>query len=179
MDEPRSSNVNAPDTASSPAPPDPHQISSDPEPDADDWDVEPGSRKGGSGTTASGVAPEEGRTGENELDDLKRISEESRNLELSLSWEDADEELREFLASGDEDDDDDDDEGESGNDSAGIRGTSGKSMRMTQNDPDAGDTTSSIGRCVVYDHFPREVRAESPFLAHPRPLRSNANVCEA
>ena len=152
MDEPRSSNVNAPDTASSPAPPDVHQISSDPEPDADDWDVEPGSRKGSSGATARGVAPEEGGTGENELDDLKRISEESRNLELSLSWEDADEELREFLASGDEDDDDDEDDeigGEGGNDTAGIRGASGKFVHITENDTDAGDDISSVGRCVI------------------------------
>ncbi|KAI9460489.1 hypothetical protein BJY52DRAFT_1118068 [Lactarius psammicola] len=147
MDEPRFSNVNAPDTASSPAPPDAHQISSDPEPDADDWDVEPGSRKGGSGATVSGVAPEEGKNGEDELDDLKRISEESRNLELSLSWEDADEELREFLASGDEDEDEEDEDvsGEGRNDSVDIKGASGKSVHMTENDPDTGDDISSIG----------------------------------
>ncbi|KAI9444894.1 hypothetical protein H4582DRAFT_2108679 [Lactarius indigo] len=134
MDEPRPSNVNAPDTASSPAPPDAHQISSDPEPDADDWDVEPRSRKGSPGATASGVAPEEGKNGEDELDDLKRISEESRNLELSLSWEDADEELREFLASGDEEeegDEEDDVGGEGGNDSADLKSASATQMRET------------------------------------------------
>ena len=149
MDEPRSSSVNAPDTASSPAPPDVHQISSDPEPDADDWDVEPGSRKGNSGAIAGRVAPEEGG---DELDDLKRISEESRNLELSLSWEDADEELREFLASGDEEEEEDEDEdvgGEGGNDTAGTRGASGKSVHTTENETDAGDDISSIGRCVI------------------------------
>ncbi|KAI0304581.1 hypothetical protein BC826DRAFT_1836 [Russula brevipes] len=111
MDEPRSLSATAPDTASSPAPPDAQQISSDPEPDADDWDVEPGSRKGGSGTAAPPVAAQgDGKADVDELDDLKRIEEQSRNLELSLSWEDVDEELREFLASGDDDDDDDDDE---------------------------------------------------------------------
>lgn len=148
MDEPRSSNVNAPDTASSPAPPDAHQISSDPEPDADDWDVEPGSWKGSSGETATGVAPEESGNGEDELDDLKRISEDSRNLELSLSWEDVDEELREFLASGDEDEDDDDDDdvgGEGGNDTRRIKSASGKSVRMVGHDTDAGDDKSSNG----------------------------------
>lgn len=148
MDEPRPSSVNAPDTASSPAPPDAHQISSDPEPDADDWDVEPGSRKGGSEATASGVAPEEGKNGEEELDDLKRISEESRNLELSLSWEDADEELREFLASGDEEEEEDEDDdvgGEGSNDSADLKSASGKSVHVTESDPDAGDDKSSVG----------------------------------
>ncbi len=172
MDEPRSSNVNAPDTASSPAPPDAHQISSDPEPDADDWDVEPGSRKGSSGATASGVAPEEGKNGngEDELDDLKRISEDSRNLELSLSWEDADEELREFLASGDEEEEDEDVGGEGGNDTAGIKGASGKSVHMTENDPDAGDDISSIGRCVIHDSPLREAQAEARSVARPRPL---------
>jgi RNA polymerase II subunit A-like phosphatase len=159
MDEPRSSNVNAPDTASSPAPPDAHQISSDPEPDADDWDVEPGSRKGSSGATATGVAPEESGNGEDELDDLKRISEESRNLELSLSWDDVDEELREFLASGDEDEEDDDDDdvgGEGGNDTRRIKSASGKSVRMVGNDTDTGDDKSSNGRCVIRGSSPRE-----------------------
>ncbi|KAF8260723.1 hypothetical protein EI94DRAFT_1747641 [Lactarius quietus] len=148
MDEPRSSNVNAPDTASSPAPPDAHQISSDPEPDADDWDVEPGSRKGSSEEAAKGVAPEEGGSGEDELDDLKRISEESRNLELSLSWEDVDEELREFLESGDEDDEDDEDEpigGEGSNDTTRDKMASGKSVHMPGNDTDTGDDKSSNG----------------------------------
>ncbi|KAH9081749.1 hypothetical protein EDB83DRAFT_2502993 [Lactarius deliciosus] len=148
MDEPRPSSVNAPDTASSPAPPDAHQISSDPEPDADDWDVEPGPRKGNSGATASGVAPEKGKNGEEELDDLKRISEESRNLELSLSWEDADEELREFLASGDEEEEEDEDDdvgGEGSNDSADLKSASGKSVHMTESDLDAGDDKSSVG----------------------------------
>ena len=155
MDEPRTSSVNAPDTASSPAPPDAHQISSDPEPDADDWDVEPGSRKGNSGPTATGVAPEESGTGEDELDDLKRISEESRNLELSLSWEDVDEELREFLASGDEDEDDDDDVGgESGNDTRHIKSASGKSLHMVGHETDAGDDKSSNGRCVIHVSSP-------------------------
>ncbi|KAI0274968.1 hypothetical protein BC834DRAFT_23573 [Gloeopeniophorella convolvens] len=103
MDEPRAAAASAPDTASSPAPPDAQQISSDPEPDADDWDVDPGSRKGGAGAAAQTVASGEGGgAAEEELDDLKRIEEESRNLELSLSWDDVDEELREFLASGDE-----------------------------------------------------------------------------
>ena len=154
MDEPRSSNVNAPDTASSPAPPDAHQISSDPEPDADDWDVEPGSRKGSSGATATGVAPEESGTGEDELDDLKRISEESRNLELSLSWEDVDEELREFLASGDEDEEDVGAEG--GNDTRRIKSASGKSVHVVGHDTDTGDDKSSNGRCVIHVSSPRE-----------------------
>ena len=158
MDEPRSSNANAPDTASSPAPPDAHQISSDPEPDADDWDVEPGSRKGSSGATTTGVAPEEGGTGEDELDDLKRISEESRNLELSLSWDDVDEELREFLASGDEDDEDDEDDDagvEGVNYTARIKSASGKSVHMGGNDTDVGDDKSSNGRCVIHVSPPR------------------------
>lgn len=160
MDEPRSSNVNAPDTASSPAPPDAHQISSDPEPDADDWDVEPGSRKGSSGATAAGVAPEESGTGgEDELDDLKRISEDSRSLELSLSWDDVDEELREFLASGDEDEEDDEDEdvgGEGGNDTRRSKNARGKSVHMVGHDTDAGDDKSSNGRCVIRVSSPRE-----------------------
>ena len=127
MDEPRSSSATAPDTASSPAPPDAQQISSDPEPDADDWDVEPGSRKGDSGTVTSGVAAAAvgTTTDEDELDDLKRIEEQSRNLELSLSWEDVDEELREFLASGDDDEDEDDDE--EGGDGDGDDAASSKS----------------------------------------------------
>jgi RNA polymerase II subunit A-like phosphatase len=134
MDEPRSLSATAPDTASSPAPPDAQQISSDPEPDADDWDVEPGSRKGDSGTVTPGVAAQGGGTvDEDELDDLKRISEESRNLELSLSWEDVDEELREFLASGDEEDDndDEDDDGDDGASSKGVRRRSGNDRRET------------------------------------------------
>ena len=52
-------------------------------PDADDWDVEPGSRKGDSGVVAPGVpaAQEDGTVDEDELDELKRISEseQSRN----------------------------------------------------------------------------------------------------
>ena len=152
MDEPRSLGATAPDTASSPAPPDVQQISSDPEPDADDWDVEPGSRKSGSGEAAPGMAAQGGDTADDdddELDDLKRISEESRNLELSLSWEDADEELREFLESGDEEDkDEDDDEGDD-DDVASLKGANRRSGNTGQNDRGAGDETSSIGRCVV------------------------------
>jgi RNA polymerase II subunit A-like phosphatase len=94
------------------------------------------------------VAPEESGNGEDELDDLKRISEESRNLELSLSWDDVDEELREFLASGDEDEEDDDDDdvgGEGGNDTRRIKSASGKSVRMVGNDTDTGDDKSSNG----------------------------------
>lgn len=163
MDEPRSSSATAPDTASSPAPPDAQQISSDPEPDADDWDVEPGgsSRKSDSGTVAPGVAPaaavvaERGdggtRTpvGEDELDDLKRIEEESRNLELSLSWEDVDEELREFLASGDDDEDEDEDEEDGdGDDGASSRGGMNRRTEKTgQRDPRVGDET---GRCGIF-----------------------------
>ena len=152
MDEPRSSSATAPDTASSPAPPDAQQISSDPEPDADDWDVEPGSRKGDSGAAAPGVAAQGGgRANENELNDLKRISEESRNLELSLSWEDVDEELREFLASGDDEDenDDDGDDDEDGDDGASSKGVSRRSGNTGGNDRRAGDETSSVGRCAV------------------------------
>ena len=152
MDEPRSSSATAPDTASSPAPPDAQQISSDPEPDADDWDVEPGSRKGDSGTVTSGVAVaargDGGTVEEDELDDLKRIEEQSRNLELSLSWEDVDEELREFLASGDEEDEDEDEEDGDGDDASSSKG--GMSRRLSENtgehDRRAGDET---GRCVV------------------------------
>ena len=159
MDEPRSSSATAPDTASSPAPPDAQQISSDPEPDADDWDVEPGgsSRKGDSGTVASGVAPApavatrgDGGTpvGEDELDDLKRIEEQSRNLELSLSWEDVDEELREFLASGDDDEDEDEDEEDGdGDDAASSKGgMNSKSEKTTERDRRAGDETGRYGR---------------------------------
>ena len=158
MDEPRSSSAPAPDTASSPAPPDAQQISSDPEPDADDWDVEPGSRKGDSGTVASGVAAlaaqgGRGRTDEDELDDLKRIEEQSRNLELSLSWEDVDEELREFLASGDEEDEDEEDG--DGDDASNSNG--GMSRRSSENTGDhdrrAGDGT---GRCAVLIPFRRQ-----------------------
>ena len=147
MDEPRSSNASAPDTASSPAPPDAQQISSDPEPDADDWDVEPGSGKGGSGAAAQGVAPGDGTVDEDELDDLKRISEESRNLELSLSWEDVDEELREFLASDDEDDDDNDDGDD--DDDAGVK-DSRKFERTEKTDRSVADETSSVGRCDAF-----------------------------
>ncbi len=148
MDEPRSSSAAAPDTASSPAPPDAQQISSDPEPDADDWDVEPGSRKGDSGAVASGVAAAQGDGGtidEDELDDLKRIEEQSRNLELSLSWEDVDEELREFLASGDEDDDDEDDDDDDGaaNTKGGVSRRSGSTGERNRR---AGDET---GRCAI------------------------------
>jgi RNA polymerase II subunit A C-terminal domain phosphatase len=154
MDEPRSSSATAPDTASSPAPPDAQQISSDPEPDADDWDVEPGSRKGDSGTVASGVAtpatPGGGGTiDEDELDDLKRIEEQSRNLELSLSWEDVDEELREFLASGDEEDEEEDEEDGDGDgdgdDVASSKGSvSRRSEKTGEQDRRAGD---EMGRC--------------------------------
>lgn len=146
MDEPRSSSATAPDTASSPAPPDAQQISSDPEPDADDWDVEPGSRKGDSGTVASGVAPasqgDGGTLDEDELDDLKRIEEQSRNLELSLSWEDVDEELREFLASGD--DEDEDEEDGDGDDAASSKDG------VSEHDRRQGDEAV---RCVVLFPF--------------------------
>lgn len=153
MDEPRSSSATAPDTASSPAPPDAQQISSDPEPDADDWDVEPGSRKGDSGAVASGVVAaargDRGTVGEDELDDLKRIEEQSRNLELSLSWEDVDEELREFLASGDEEDEDSDEEdgdgdGDGDDASSSKGGMSRRSSGNTgEHDRGAGDETGS------------------------------------
>jgi len=148
MDEPRSSSATAPDTASSPAPPDAQQISSDPEPDADDWDVEPGSRKGDSGTVASGVAtPDGGGTlDEDELDDLKRIEEQSRNLELSLSWEDVDEELREFLASGDEEDEEEDEEDGDGDGDDGASSKGGMSRRSEntgEHDRRAGNETGS------------------------------------
>ena len=151
MDEPRSLSATAPDTASSPAPPDAQQISSDPEPDADDWDVEPGSRKGDSGAVAPGVAAAQGggTVDDDELDDLKRISEQSRNLELSLSWEDVDEELREFLASGDEEDDNDDDDDEDGDDAANSKGASRRSENAGENDRRAGVETGGIARCVV------------------------------
>lgn len=146
MDEPRSSSAPAPDTASSPAPPDAQQISSDPEPDADDWDVEPGSRKGSSGATP-GVETED----RDELDDLKRIAEESRNLELSVAWDDVDEELREFLASGDDEDEDgdeDDEEGD-GDEVASLRGTRRKSGDTGGHDRRVGDETGNTGRCAV------------------------------
>ena len=156
MDEPRSLSATALDTASSPAPPDAQQISSDPEPDADDWDVEPGSRKGDSEAAAPGVAAAQGQghgtadDDDDELDDLKRISEESRNLELSLSWEDVDEELREFLASGDEEDDDDDeDDNDDGDDTASSKGASHRSGNAGNNDRRAGVETGGIGRCAV------------------------------
>ena len=150
MDEPRSSSATAPDTASSPAPPDAQQISSDPEPDADDWDVEPGSRKGDSAAATPGVAAQGHGTDDDELDDLKRISEESRNLELSLSWEDVDEELREFLASGDEEDDnDDEDDNDEGDDTASSKGASRRSRNASENDRHAGVETGGISRCVV------------------------------
>jgi len=146
MDEPRSLSATAPDTASSPAPPDAQQISSDPEPDADDWDVEPGSRKGGSGTAAPPVAAQgDGKADVDELDDLKRIEEQSRNLELSLSWEDVDEELREFLASGDDDDDDDEEDDEDGDDVGSSKGTSRGSGNASESYLRVGDETSGIG----------------------------------
>jgi RNA polymerase II subunit A-like phosphatase len=151
MDEPRSLSATAPDTASSPAPPDAQQISSDPEPDADDWDVEPGSRKGDSEAAAPGVAAAQGNgTADDELDDLKRISEESRNLELSLSWEDVDEELREFLASGDEEDDnDDEDDNDEGDDTASSKGASRRSRNAGEDNRRAGVETGGTGRCAV------------------------------
>ena len=150
MDEPRSLSAPAPDTASSPAPPDAQQISSDPEPDADDWDVEPESRKSGSGAAPGVAAERDGTADRDELDDLKRISEESRSLELSLAWDDVDEELREFLASGDEDDEDDDDDEEGeGDDVASLKGISRKSANTGGHDRRVGDETSSVGRCVV------------------------------
>ncbi|KAI9512484.1 hypothetical protein F5148DRAFT_1279614 [Russula earlei] len=149
MDEPLSSSATAPDTASSPAPPDAQQISSDPEPDADDWDVEPGSGNGGSGAAATGMAAAQGSGTmyEEELDDLKRISEQSQSLELSLSWEDADEELREFLASGDEEDEDEDEEGDGNGDDGD--GASSKDMGHTsesarKNDQRLGGETGSV-----------------------------------
>jgi hypothetical protein len=87
-----------------------------------------------------------GRTiDEDELDDLKRISEDSRNLELSLSWEDVDEELREFLASGDEEDDDEDDE-DDGDDAASSKGTRRRSGNTGEKGRRAGDETA---RCAV------------------------------
>ena len=151
MEEPRSSSAAAPDTASSPAPPDAQQISSDPEPDADDWDIEPGSRKGGSGA-APGVAEEGGGAVNNdELEDLKRISEESRNM--ALSWEPLDEE--EFGESGDEDDEDDGDEDGDGDgdgdgdDVASLKGTNRGLGNVGGHDRRVGDDTSSVGRCVV------------------------------
>jgi hypothetical protein len=93
-----------------------------------------------------------GRVDEDELDDLKRISAESRNLELSLSWEDVDEELREFLASGDDDDEnyDDDDDDEDGDDVARSKGVRRRSGNTGEKDRRAGDETSSIGRCAVW-----------------------------
>ena len=155
MDEPRSSSAPAPDTASSPAPPDAQQISSDPEPDADDWDVEPGSRKGkGSSAATPGVeAQGDGAADKDELDDLKRISEQSRNLELSaVAWDDVDEELREFLASGDEEDDDEDEDDEEGDgdEAASLRGTRRKSGETGGHDRREGDETGNTGRCAVF-----------------------------
>jgi hypothetical protein len=101
------------------------------------------------------VVPARGDGGtieEDELDDLKRIEEQSRNLELSLSWEDVDEELREFLASGDEEDEEEDEEDGDGEDVANSKG--GMSRRSSENtgeyDRRAGDET---GRCAVFISF--------------------------
>jgi len=174
MDEPRSLSASAPDTASSPAPPDAQQISSDPEPDADDWDVEPGSRKGGSGAAAPGMAEQQDQqdqqqqqqqegqqegqqrrqgggaaADDDELDDLRRISEESRNLALSLSWEDADEELREFLASGDEEEYEEDEVGD-GDDGPSSKDAGRRSTNADAGDRRVGDETGSVGRYVVW-----------------------------
>ena len=149
MDEPRSSSAAAPDTASSPAPPDAQQISSDPEPDADDWDVEPGSRKGSSGAAPGVAEGGNGTVNKDELEEMKRISEESRNLELSLPWDDVDEELREFLESGDDDDNDDDEEEEgTGDDAASLKSTSRESSNVGGHDRGVDDR-SGVGRCVV------------------------------
>jgi hypothetical protein len=94
------------------------------------------------------VAPGDGTVEEDELDDLKRLSEQSRNLELSLSWEDADEELKEFLASGEEDEDEED-EYDDGDDDASVKDTeSRKSGKAGDNDQGMGDETSSVRRCV-------------------------------
>jgi hypothetical protein len=92
-----------------------------------------------------------GTSDDDELDDLKRISEQSRNLELSLSWEDVDEELREFSASGDEEDDndDDDDDEEDGDDAANSKGASRRSGNAVENDRRAGVETGGIGRYAV------------------------------
>jgi hypothetical protein len=90
-----------------------------------------------------------GTSDDDELDDLKRISEQSRNLELSLSWEDVDEELREFLASGDEEDDNDDDDDDDGDDAANSKGASRRSGNAGENDRRAGVETGGIGRCAV------------------------------
>jgi hypothetical protein len=92
-----------------------------------------------------------GTVDEDELDDLKRISEESRKLELSLSWEDVDEELREFLASGDEEDEnyDEDDGDEDGDDVASSKSTRRRSGNTGEKGRRAGDETGSGGRCAV------------------------------
>jgi hypothetical protein len=186
MEEPRSSSASAPDTASSPAPPDVQQISSDPEPDADDWDVEPGSRKGGSGAAAQRVAPGDGAIDEDELDDLKRISAESRNLELSLSWEDVDEELREFLASGDEDEDDGDDDGDDVNvdvdadaDDASVKGTRRKLGEAIERVRGVGEETNSIDRYGNFPLFCQSLGLTTDFQAQPRRRGSNVNGYEA
>jgi hypothetical protein len=97
-------------------------------------------------------AERDGTTEKDELDDLKRIEEESRNLELSaVEWDDADEELREFLASGDDEDEEEyeyDEEGD-GDDVSSLRGTRRKSGATGGRDRRMGDETGNTGRCAA------------------------------
>jgi RNA polymerase II subunit A-like phosphatase len=116
------------------------------------------------------AAQGDGKADEDELDDMKRIAEQSRNLELSLSWEDVDEELREFLASGDDDDDDDDDEeddedGEEGDgdDVGSSKGASRGSGNASESHLRVGDEMSGIGRCGI-------------FFIHPPPSSSTLGL---
>jgi hypothetical protein len=103
---------------------------------------------------AAAAQGDRGTINEDELDDLKRIEEQSRNLELSLSWEDVDEELREFLASGDEEDEDEDEEDGDGDDAAISKGgISRKPENTGEHNRRAGDET---GRCAVFIPFRRQ-----------------------
>ncbi|KAI0319033.1 hypothetical protein OF83DRAFT_1241216 [Amylostereum chailletii] len=94
------------------------QISSDPEPDADDWDVdrERGGKEGKEGTEGEGGVPVK-------LDEV--------------SWEDANAELEAFLAEGDSDDEEDMDDARSSAESERLAPSGEKRSE---------DETSSVGR---------------------------------
>jgi hypothetical protein len=88
-----------------------------------------------------------GVVNKDELEDLKRISEESRNM--VLSWDPVDEEeFLDFLASGDEEEDEEGEEGD-GDDVASLKGTNRELRNVGGHDRRVGDDTSSVGRCVV------------------------------
>ncbi|KAI0049263.1 hypothetical protein FA95DRAFT_1489590 [Auriscalpium vulgare] len=133
------------DTASSSPVLDANQISSDPEPDADDWDVEPGER------VSKGI--EGGREGEGEGEgegeETGDLEEERRSMERldamafefeADAWADADREVMEAMA---ESDDEDEDDGEDGDVSEG--GAMSKKSGNASDSDAQSVTRSAIG----------------------------------